>query len=108
MEKIKSKTTDIKENFCPVCIASVPLAFMLTSSDDGVNEITEEDDLVVKKKKKGKKKNSKWSYYIILIMIFIVIFFCDEKMKNVTKNWKQSINSRAYRKWINMEMTFRI
>lgn len=75
MEKIKSKT-DIKENFCPVCIASVPLAFMLTSSDDGVNEITEED---VVKKKKGKKKNSKWSYYFILIMIFIVIFFVMKK-----------------------------
>lgn len=68
----------IQEEFCPVCVAAVPLAFSLTEGTR--NSIVEEKDI-----EKRKKRNFRMKMCIIIgILSLGVIFYftflrkCDE------------------------------
>lgn len=68
----------IKEEFCPVCIAAVPLAFSMTAGTSNI--VIEEEDC-----EKRKKRNFRTKIYIIIAIISlgIIIYYtyvkkCEE------------------------------
>ena len=60
----------IKENFCPVCIAAVPLAFSVTAG--GSNILIEEEDC-----EKRKKRNNRMRMYVIIgvLSLAVILYF---------------------------------
>jgi predicted nucleic acid-binding Zn ribbon protein len=68
----------IKEEFCPVCIAAVPLAFSMTAGT--TNMVIEEEDC-----EKRKKNNFRLKMYVIIgiLSLSVMIYYtfikkCDE------------------------------
>lgn len=62
---MNDKEDDIKEPFCPVCIAAVPLAFSVTA---GAASTTIEE-------KKRRYEIMKWCTIAGIISIFIILYF---------------------------------
>jgi uncharacterized membrane protein len=62
---MNDKEDDIKEPFCPVCIAAVPLAFSVTA---GAASTTMEE-------KKRRYEIMKWCTIVGVISIFIILYF---------------------------------
>lgn len=69
---------EIKEDFCPICIAAIPLAFGASGagaakiSDSGNND----DNCPIKKRKKHFMKILFWSSIAIsVISLFVIIYF---------------------------------
>ena len=63
-----------KEDFCPVCVASVPLAFSLTV--DGNDDEYDEKITIKNKKKHSWQKWISLMLIIIGIIVTIIIFTC--------------------------------
>ena len=73
------KQNDIKEGFCPVCVASVPLAFSLTTAGATQmlreNEDGNDDDEENKEKRVKSKNRTKWILIFCLIMSLLCLSF---------------------------------
>ena len=70
---MNEKEDEIKEPFCPICIAAVPLAFSVTAgaASNTVEEIERRNQII------------KWCTIIGIISTFIIIYFmfiakCDD------------------------------
>ena len=74
-----SSDKNIKEDFCPVCIASVPLAFALVSSVRDENEKLDRKHQT--KKRRGVKNSNNYNYiYMLLFVIFFIgVFYYYKK-----------------------------
>ena len=82
----ENKKEEIKEEFCPVCIAAIPLAFGATGA--GAAKISEskkeDDDCPIKKRRKNFLKILFWSSIALsVISLLIIIYFkyikkCEE------------------------------
>jgi Na+/H+ antiporter NhaC len=70
-----SSDKNIKEDFCPVCIASVPLAFALVSSSEDNHEQKQEQE----QKHKKKRSSSNYIYPLLFIIFCIAVFYYFKK-----------------------------
>lgn len=63
---MEEKEEDIKESFCPVCIAAIPLAFSLST---GVAAASEEEQI--------KQRNAiiLWSSVVGVISLAVIIYY---------------------------------
>lgn len=62
----EEKKEDLKETFCPVCIAAVPLAFSVTSGAVASNSIEE---------KQKRHQIIKWCTITGIISLFFILYF---------------------------------
>ena len=60
---------NVKESFCPVCIAAVPLAFSVTT---GVAAASEEDEYITLA---HRRRIINWCTFIGLFSTFIIIYY---------------------------------
>jgi hypothetical protein len=73
-----SSDKNIKEDFCPVCIASVPLAFALVSSSEDSHE-QEQKQKEHDQKHKKKRSSSNYIYPLLFIIFCIAVFYYFKK-----------------------------
>lgn len=66
-----------KEDFCPICVAAVPLAFGISNMSNG-NSVSEETDIIIEEEeekqiiKENKKKGGSSNYLIKWLSIFLL------------------------------------
>jgi len=60
---------DIKESFCPICIAAIPLAFSVST---GVAAATEEEQNIMTQKR---NKIMLWSSIIGFISLAVILYY---------------------------------
>ena len=83
----ENKKDEIKEDFCPVCIAAIPLAFGATGA--GASKMVDskdkdDDNCPIKKRKKHFLKILFWSSIALsIVSVLVIIYFkfikqCEE------------------------------
>ena len=86
------KQVHIKEDFCPICLAGIPLLFSggigtataLQNNRDENSEYIDESELYeIQEQRKKRKRIIHWSIAIFILSLLIIIYFkfikpCDE------------------------------
>ena len=74
MNEDENNKKPVKESFCPICIAAVPLAFSVTTGT-AASISSEEEGVEHIERKKSRAEIIKWCTIVGIISTFIIIYF---------------------------------